>query len=152
MNKIISILLSVLLLSAGIFFLIRGQEESENKDVLTGEVVLTEDILPEFSEEVLIDVEEGIKSYTNYYREFELNDSYKISAFFSSTNPVDYVIIPEDELKNYILKNLSFEYSVLEDISFSEEEYNFNSGKYIVIVATSDMPVEIDLEIKSVKL
>ena len=35
---------------------------------------------------------------------------------------------------------------------FSEEEYNFNSGKYIVIVATSDMPVEIDLEIKSVKL
>lgn len=152
MNKIIFIVLSVLLISAGIFFLVRSHEENGNKDVLTGEVVLTEDILPEFSETVLIDVEEGIESYTNYYREFELNEPSKVNVSLSSNVPIDYILIPEEELKNYISKNLSLDYSVLKNIFSSNEEYNLNLGKYIVILATSDLPVEIDLEVKSVKL
>lgn len=152
MNKIIFIVLSVLFVSAGIFFLIRGEEENGVKDVLTGEVVLTEDILPEFSEIVLIDVEEGIESYTNYYREFELNEPSKVNVGLSSNVPIDYILVPEEELKNYISKNLSQSFIVSNDVSLIEKEYILNPGNYALIIATSDLPVEIDLEVKSVKL
>lgn len=152
MNKIIFIVLSILLVSAGVFFLIKGQEQTGNKDILTGEVVLTEEVLPELSETVLIKVEEGIESYTNYYREFELNEFSQVYVNFSSNNLVDYILIPEEELKNYISRNLSSDYIVLNDVSFIGREYSLNSDKYVIIIATSELPVEIKLEVKSRKL
>ncbi len=152
MNKIIIIAFSVLLISTGIFFLIRGQEGNVDEGFLTGEVVLTEDILPEFSETVLIDVEEEIESYTNYYREFELNESFQVHVNLSSNVPIDYILVPEEELKNYISRNLSSDYVISRDILFNEKEETLGSGKYIIIISTSDLPVEIDLEVKSFKL
>lgn len=137
------------MIGAGIFLLVRDQD---NTTVLTGEVVLTEDILPEFSEKLLIDVEEGIESYTNYYREFELNESRKVFVVFSSNNLIDYILLPESELNNYIHGNLSSSYILFSEISFIEREYELDSGKYLVVLVTSELPVEIELNVKSSNL
>ncbi len=149
MNKIVLVLVSILLIGAGIFLLVGSEKESEENFVLTGEVVLTEDILLEFSEEVLIEVVDNIDNYTNYYREFQLNESCKVFVDVSLNSPVDYVFLPESELKNYVQGNLSLFYPVLKDNLFIKEEYQLNSGEYVIVLVTSELPVEAEILVKS---
>lgn len=149
MNKIIFVVVSILLIGAGIFLLVGSEKESEENFVLTGEVVLTEDILLEFSEEVLIEVVDNIDNYTNYYREFQLNESCKVFVDVSLNSPVDYVFLPESELKNYVQGNLSLFYPVLKDNLIINEEYQLDSGEYVIVLVTSELPVEAEILVKS---
>jgi len=149
MNKIVLVLVSILLIGAGIFLLVGSEKESEENFVLTGEVVLTEDILLEFSEEVLIEVVDNIDNYTNYYREFQLNESCKVFVDVSLNSPVDYVFLPESELKNYVQGNLSLFYPVLKDNLIINEEYQLDSGEYVIVLVTSELPVEAEILVKS---
>ena len=125
---------------------------SINNQNLTGKVasVYTNQQSDQLTEQVIIDNEQQIKENMYYSQTFEIFKSSKILIKLTGDELVNYALLPDYELENYI-KGESFKsYADKEGIVYIQETYDLNAGKYSVVITSVDKPVNIHLIVKKV--
>jgi hypothetical protein len=144
----VAIISLLVLIIGGAVFL--GIMRTNEKVMLTGEVILTEDVLPLVSEQVLLDANQSLGEDTNCVREFEVYESAQITINITSDKPVNYFLLSEEEVQD-CLNGKSFEsYANFTNSLFVQEPYNLPAGKYAVVITTLDEPANINLVIKEI--